>query len=802
MPINYYANIDLNKNQLQNARIDNHANDTAAGTGVSGQLYYNTTNDELMIWTTAWEAVGSGANVESVDTTNSTFINMTPTTATTGAVVVTSSLSATGTPSSSTYLRGDNTWASVTQENTEYDLSGTGSSNGTAGIRLAGSDATNDDVLIVGAGTTTVTRSGNTLTVTSNDQFDGTVTGVTAGTGISVAASATSPTVSVDYAGSDNIILSATAATVTTADTIMFSDATDSGVKRGLVSSLPFAPDSVVTGVTSVNFKTDGDALDVASNSITSSGTMTGAWQGSSSQYVNGEGNLTTFPSIPQGDITAVVAGDYLTGGGTSGSVELDVDATTTATASKVMARDASGYGYVVTPASGDSTTKIATTAFVQNALTGLLEFKGGFDASTGAIVGGGNLTSGGSRVALEVGDYYVVTGAGNFFGNTATPLTVGDSVIVQEAAAAGSSVEADFIIVQSDTDLATASTVGLGNVAAGTGTSVSYSSGTATVTNSDRGSSQNIFKNVAGDTGTAVADNNNDTLTIAGGTNVTTSVSGDTLTITATNTNTQRDAGVGMTLNGNDLDVNVAASAQTTAANSLSTTASRTYAVQVDASDDLVVNVPWSNTNTTYSAGTGMSLSGTTFNANVDGVNSVTPNSSSSTTSRTYKVQVDASDNLVVNVPWVDTNTQTVSSVAAQAGTTSTGNALTVTPTTGAVKVKSNAYDGGSNVGHVPAGGAAGDYLEGDGSWSNPMDSFSGTVFVGNTAGTTSALSYPNNVSFSGSLPMIQLFDSSTGETVYADVDRGSNSFTVTFGTAPPNIVHAAITYIRPLAI
>ena len=137
------------------------------------------------------------------------------------------------------------------------------------------------------------------------------------------------------------------------------------------------------------------------------------------------------------------------------------------------------------TPASGDDSTRIATTAFVQAAVTGLLEFKGGFNANTGAIVGGGNLTTGGSRVAVAVGDYYVVTVAGDFFGNAATPLTPGDSVIVQTAAAAGASVEADFIIVQSDTDLATLSTVGLGNVNADTddsklGISVSYLSGTA----------------------------------------------------------------------------------------------------------------------------------------------------------------------------------------------------------------------------------------------------------------------------------------------------------------------------------
>jgi len=286
----------------------------------------------------------------------------------------------------------------------------------------------------------------------------------------------------IDYAGANNIIDSASSGTnIDPADKILYEDGDDSTVKEIAVSSL--------------------------------------------------------IALAPQGDVEGIDAGTYISiDDPNTATPTVNALGTESVTASRLVARDSSGYGYVETPNSGDSTTKIATTAFVQGALTGLLEFKGGFNASTGAIVGGGNLTSGGSRVAIAVGDYYVVTVAGDFFGNAATPLTPGDSVIVQTAAAAGASVEGDFVVVQSDTDLATETTIGIGNV---NGTvnqiGVAYSNGTATLTNLDRGSSQNIFKNVASDSGTAVADNNNDTLTVVGAGSVSTAVVGDTLTITGT---------------------------------------------------------------------------------------------------------------------------------------------------------------------------------------------------------------------------------------------------------------------------
>jgi hypothetical protein len=92
-------------------------------------------------------------------------------------------------------------------------------------------------------------------------------------------------------------------------------------------------------------------------------------------------------------------------------------------------------------------------------------------------------------------------------------------------------------------------------------------------------------------------------------GTNL--SISGTTLN--ATDTNTTYSAATSTALGLVEL---FSDTVQSVAANPVSSTASRTYGIQVNGSGQMVVNVPWTDTdtNTTYTAGTGLSLASTVF--------------------------------------------------------------------------------------------------------------------------------------------------------------------------------------------
>jgi hypothetical protein len=89
------------------------------------------------------------------------------------------------------------------------------------------------------------------------------------------------------------------------------------------------------------------------------------------------------------------------------------------------------------------------------------------------------------------------------------------------------------------------------------------------------------------------------ESLVLKKGSNITLSESAGVITISSTDNNTEYTADVGLTLTGTQFSVNVEDSQTTQASEAISTTVNRLYKVETDDEDKLVVNVPWSDTNT-----------------------------------------------------------------------------------------------------------------------------------------------------------------------------------------------------------
>jgi hypothetical protein len=92
----------------------------------------------------------------------------------------------------------------------------------------------------------------------------------------------------------------------------------------------------------------------------------------------------------------------------------------------------------------------------------------------------------------------------------------------------------------------------------------------------------------------------------------------------------------------------------QTVAPISVYSTAARTYGVQLDSNSRAVVNVPWTDTNTTYGIATASTAGLIELYDNTD--QDTIANTVTSTAGRTYGIQLNAGNQAVVNVPWVNT--------------------------------------------------------------------------------------------------------------------------------------------------
>ena len=439
MAIGYLTNIDLNNNQVKDFKIDNVTSDPTGLAGEGQMIYRTDTNQmKYHTGSNNWVAFGtSGGTVTSVNlgsststisvsggpiTTSGTIqVNLPTSGVTAGSYtsaditvnaygIITAAADGGAGTMSSWNLTADSGGTATILNNDTVDLSGstyittlrsgdnvsfshdaTSRSNTTstgapaAGATFTAIDAitTNSTGHITAVNTKTVTmpadQQGVTSVATGNGISGGTITStgtLTVGAGDGLSQSATG--LLVDYVGSDNVILSAadgvsTPITVAATDKIIISDATDSNVKYVNISQLTAAVGGGT--VTSVNVVTDGTSLNVASNSITTSGTMTMIWQGTTSQYVNGEGDLVTFPAIPSvGNGTLTVQGTGALGGtGTftanqSGNTTISVthdsfsDTATTDTATLSFGGTFDAYTDVTTNSTGHVTGHEVTT--------------------------------------------------------------------------------------------------------------------------------------------------------------------------------------------------------------------------------------------------------------------------------------------------------------------------------------------------------------------------------------------------------------------------------------------------------
>lgn len=158
-----------------------------------------------------------------------------------------------------------------------------------------------------------------------------------------------------------------------------------------------------------------------------------------------------------------------------------------------------------------------------------------------------------------------------------------------------------------------------------------------------------------------------------------------------------------------------------------------KNYPVELDSSGKAFVNVPWTDNNTTYSAGTGLSLSGTTFSVKTG----------YTTSGKNYKVQADSSGNLFVNVPWTDTNT--VPQFQIYAGTTDITNNTNAAGFSGTPKLKLNTdsneqhailFQGGAGVNVTIGGDGTNKYIQAGINSSTFKSSIVPTIFTGAISG------------------------------------------------------------------
>ena len=472
MAIQFLDGIDFNGTEITSVLLQNSTGTPASNLG-GGQIVYDSNagtikyyDDVAATWVEL-DGQGSGGTVTSVNGGTSTFVTNTVT-GSTGAAVLTSTLSATGTASSSTYLRGDNSWATIPAAMSFTISDGSNSFTVTQG-----------DTLSLDSTTSTISISAATADVVD---FSLTSSGVTAG-------AYTSANITVDTYGRV-IAASAGGAGTMTSWKIGSTSGTDQTVSNGQIVDVVggTAISGTIGGTRTVTLS--HDAFGTAStyaypSSVTTNstghitaitagvapGTMSswtfGADSGADQTVTDGNGvsflgsvGINTVSSATDtltinldlnelGTTTTwTPAADFLIvdDGGNNRKILSDnipISDWGTATDSVNM-----GNNKVLNVKTGTAGTDGVNLGQVQALVAGVGVFQGGYNATTNVPA-----LTGASNVALTTGDFYVVTTDGSFFTET---LEVGDLIFANTTIPASSTPSlSDYTVVIQDQNIA-----------------------------------------------------------------------------------------------------------------------------------------------------------------------------------------------------------------------------------------------------------------------------------------------------------------------------------------------------------